>query len=131
MTDIIKTWPAFMDQRKVRKIFGHFSTFFFTLGRGCPRRTIEGLWFTHQGRIMGRFVVREIVQNVGQLPKLRSIENRESEWQIKADAYVAICPGPFVPLKEGLFHESFRGWRYFNIDEYRETPDAKINMEVG
>ncbi|MDR5726799.1 MAG: hypothetical protein RB191_04955 [Terriglobia bacterium] len=37
--DIIKTWPAFIDARKVAQIFsraGAFGRYYFTLGRGKP-----------------------------------------------------------------------------------------------
>lgn len=128
MSDIIKTWPAHMPREKVRRLFALRDTlFYFVVSRGKPAQPIEHLWYTHQGELLGRFVVRDIVCNVGQLPKLRSLENRASEWQIKRDRWVAICPGPFIPLEgETIYHDSFRGFRYFNVDVYRETPDARI-----
>lgn len=127
MSDILKTWPAFMARRKVLAIFrSEFAMFYFTLGKGKPQRPIEHLWFTHQGEILGRFKVHEIVCNVGQLPKLRSLENRESEWQIKRDRYVAICPGPFAPSPEPVYHDSFRGFRYFDFHAYSQTMESRI-----
>lgn len=131
MADILKTWPAFMPRRKVLAIFrSQFALFYFVLGKGKPQRPIEHLWFTHQGEILGRFAVREIVCNVGQLPKLRSLEDRESEWQIKRDRYVAICPGPFAPTPspEPVYHDSFRGFRYFDFHEYSQTIESRIAL---
>jgi hypothetical protein len=129
MADIIKTWPAFMDRRKVMAIFrSKWAMFYFTLGKGKPAQAIEHLWFTHQGEILGRFKVQEIVCNVGQLPKLRSLENRESEWQIKRDRYVAVCPGPFAPTPspDPVYFDSFRGFRYFDFHAYAGTPESRI-----
>ena len=105
-----------------------FALFYFTLGKGKPGRAIEHLWFTHRGEILGRFAVREIVCNVGQLPKLRSLEDRESEWQIKRDRWVAICPSPFArtPGAETVYHDSFRGFRYFDFHAYSQTMEARI-----
>jgi len=129
MTAILKTWPAFMPSRKVLEVFGHdWGRFYFTLGRGKPQKPIEQLWFTHRSRILGYFAVGEIVQNVGQLPKLRSLSGETSEWQIKGDRWVAICPPPFHRLKEKLYHEGFRGWRYFDLDSYRGTLGAQIRI---
>ena len=130
MADIIKTWPAFMERRKVRAIFSSkWAMFYFTLGKGKPKQIVEHLWFTHQDEILGKFPVREIVCNVGQLPKLRSLENRESEWQIKPDRYVALCPGPFQWLQgETLYYGSFRGFHYFDFDVYSQTMEAKIAL---
>ena len=100
-----------------------WACFYFTLGRGKPQQEIANLYFTHCGEILGRVTVQEIVCNVGQLPKLRSLENRVSEWQIKRDRWVAICPGPFVRLQgETVYHDSFRGWHYFDLTEYVKTP---------
>lgn len=128
MTAIIKTWPAKMDRRKVHAIFNSkWARFYFTLGRGKPKKAIDELFFTHQGEVLGNFGVQEIVMNVGQLPKLRSLEDRESEWQIKQGRWVAICPGPFHWLEgDPVFHDSFRGFHYFDLESYRETIESKI-----
>ena len=127
--NILKTWPAFMDSDKVRQVFEHpWGNFYFTLGRGKPKQEIERLYFTHRGRVICYFNVAQIVQNAGQLPKLRSVSNRESEWQIKPDAWVAICPAPCTWLNEEVFHGGFRGYRYFDLESYRNTLDAKIEL---
>ena len=129
MADIIKTWPAFMDRRKVKAIFSSpFAMFYFVVGKGKPKQAIERMWFTHQGEILGSFKVQEIVCNVGDnIPKLRSLENRDSEWQIKRDRWVALCPGPFTWLKgEPVYHDSFRGFHYFNFEEYSQTMESRI-----
>lgn len=129
MTAILKTWPAFMERAKVLAVFTHpWPIFYFTLGRGRPQQPPATLYFTHQGRILGSFSIDEILRNDGSFPKLRSITNKESEWQIKADAWVAICRPPFHRLTERLFHEGFRGWRYFDLDAYRGTLESKVRI---
>lgn len=51
----------------------------------------------------------------------------DREWQIKRDRYVAICPGPYVPLEgEHVYYDSFRGFHYFDLDSYRDTLEARI-----
>ncbi len=162
MPDILKTWPAFMSRARVLKAFGHFSEFYFTIGPRKPLKTINRLWYTHQGE------VDRLVQNDGSFPQLRSITGEVSEWQIKPDRWVAICKGPFsrlrpcknclaplyqtnkligpfhvsthaacckVHVEDGvaefgghIYHEAFRGFRYFDLDSYRETMEAKISI---
>jgi hypothetical protein len=112
----------------MRAIFkANWPTYYFTLGRGKPSQTIERLWFTHHGRVRGWFKVLAVECNVGQFPPLRRIDGGVSEWQIQRDRWVAICEPPFhwqqgVPV----FMDSFRGWHYFNFDEYVQSPEAKI-----
>ena len=127
MSDIIKTWPGFMEPEKVLQVFTHpWPTFFFTLGPRRPSKPIERIFFTHRSRILGSFQVETIVQNVGQLPKLRSISDRGSEWQIRPDMWVAVCPPSFERLNECVYYASFRGWRYFCLETYRSQIDAKV-----
>lgn len=130
MTAILKTWPAFMEREHTLEVFTHkWAVFYFTLGRGRPRKAEpDQLYYTHRGEIIGHFAIKEIVQNVGQLPKLTAIDGTESEWQIKGDAWVAICPPPFHRLQEEIFHEGFRGWRYFDLDAYRGTLGGKVRI---
>jgi hypothetical protein len=129
VTAILKTWPAFMSPKKVLEVFTHdWPIFYFTLGRGKPRTAPTQLYFTHHGRILGHFDIEEVVQNSGQLPKLRSISDRESEWQIKPDRWVAICEPPFHRLEEKIYHEGFRSWRYFDLDRYRDMPESKVRL---
>ncbi len=111
MSAILKTWPSFMDERKE------------------PQREIEKIYFTHQGVVLGYFDVLGIARNDGSLPKLRSLSNRVSEWQFKPDVYVLTCKPPMHWLEgEKVHHDSFRGWRYFAIDEYRGTLEAKVRL---
>jgi hypothetical protein len=129
MADIIKTWPAGTDPKSVAGIFSRiprWARYYFTLGRGKPKLAIDRLWWTYQGRIIGSFKVDCIVVNDGSLPLLRSLEGKESAWQIKPDAYVAICSEPCQRLKERIFMSGFRGWHYFNLAEYRVTPDSRL-----
>lgn len=129
MADIIKTWPANMDSKVVAELFSKdnppFCEFYFTLGRGRPQQSIERLWFTYQGRIIGWFAVNRIVVNDGTLPHLSRIDGGESEWQIRKDAKVAICKPPCHRLKDRVFMSGFRGWRYFNFDEYSLTSESR------
>jgi hypothetical protein len=129
MADIIKTWPAKTDARTAAEIFSAttppFFRYYFTLGRGKPKVTVDHIWYTFRGRILGRFEVAEIVCNDGTLPRLASLSGEESEWQIRKDAWVAVCNPPCLRIKERIFHEGFRGWRYFNLDEYAQTSEAR------
>jgi hypothetical protein len=127
VADVLKTWPAFMTSRHTLEVMGHpFARFYFALGRGKPQQAIERLFFTHRGRIIGSFQVEELRKHDGtNIPRLTSLEGGESEWQIKPDMWVAICAGPMQRLKEKLYHDGFRGWRYFDLDEYRASGDAK------
>jgi hypothetical protein len=129
VSDAIKTWPSSMDPRKVLRIFSEdcpFADFYFTLGRGKPRRAIDNLWFCYRGRILGYFKVREIVCNVGQLPRLCRLDGEPSAWQIKQGRFVAICDAPFHRLKERVYMDSFRGFHYFDFAAYSESSEAKI-----
>lgn len=129
MSEIIKTWPAFMSPKKVLRVFNHrWVNFYFSVGKGKPKQEVTHLWFTHRGRILGRFKIVDVVKNDGSLPKLRSLQNRASEWQFKPDVWVAICEGPVERIKEKLCYGGFRGWRYFSLEEYRKTVDAKISV---
>lgn len=129
MTAILKTWPAFMTPQKTLEIFTHdWGHFYFTLGRGRPKRDPDQIWHTHRSRILGYHSVFQLVRNDGSLPKLRSLSDEESEWQIKGDNWVLICLPPFHQLKEKIYHSGFRGWRYFDLESYRRTIDAKIRM---
>jgi hypothetical protein len=127
--DIIKTWPAQIDARTTARVFSPdhppFTRYYFSLGRGKPKQEIGRMWFNYQGRIIGSFEVEEIVCNDGTLPKLHRLDGGESGWQIRKDAWVAICAPPCERPKERIFHDSFRGWRYFDLERYRGTVDAR------
>jgi hypothetical protein len=128
MADIIKTWPATVGARKVAQIFsqnGCFAKYYFSLGPGQPHLSIERIWFTWHGRILGYFEVEKIVCNDGSLPSLRSISNEESAWQIRKDAWVAVCKTGCHRLRERVFMDSFRGWHYFDLASYCEKPESK------
>lgn len=129
LKQIIKTWPAFMPPRRVLEVFNaDFANFYFSLGRGKPKEEISALWFTHRGRILGFFPIQHLVINDGSLPKLRSISGEESEFQIKRDNWVAICPGPIERLREKLYYAGFRGWRYFDLEEWRGTLESRVQL---
>lgn len=120
-----------MPRAKVIRIFTHDwpdHYFFFSLGRGLPKKKLRRLWYTHQGQIIGYFTVDRVLMNDGTLPTLRSLENRESAWQFKPGVWVAVCRGPFVRLREKLYYSSFRGFHYFNLKEHRGNPESKVNL---
>jgi hypothetical protein len=137
MAEIIKTWPTGVPAKTVAQIFSNnnnLSIFYFTLGRGKPKEEITRLWYTYHGRILGNFKVIEIVQNDGanipKLYKLSSLKNGEpevSDWQIKPDAWVAVCD-EFIKLRERLYMSGFRGFRYFDVNEYRGNPESKMRL---
>lgn len=120
-----------MEPRKVLQIFREaekgaaFSVYYFTLGKGKPKQVINRIWFTYSNRILGAFTVRQVVCNVGQLPKLRRIDGSESEWQIKRDRYVVICD-TFRRLPGKVYYGSFRGFHYFDFDAYSRSVESKI-----
>jgi len=131
--DIIKTWPANVSARTVAHIFRPhifgeqgWSEYYFTLGRGKPQKPIGRLFFTWRGRILGSFIVDRVVINDGSLPRLSHLDGEESDWQIKPDRWVAICCCDCVPLKERVFMGGFRGWRYFSLQEFKETPESRF-----
>jgi hypothetical protein len=132
MAEIIKTWPAFVDAKTVSRIFAPkaspFSRYYFTLGRGKPQHPVSWLWFTWRGRILGSFLVEEIVINDGTLPRLSSLSGEESEWQIKPDRWVAVCSPPCQRLVRRVYMPGFRGWRYFDYGEYLCTLESKVRL---
>jgi hypothetical protein len=135
MIAILKTLPARFARGEIQRFFGLdgkpcWTTYYFTLARGKPRLIPqpEKLYFTHKGIVLGHFVIAEIVQNAGQLPKLTNMDGDPSAWQIPPDAWVAVCPPPFHPLKLRIYHTGFQGWRYFDLDAYRKTMGAKLRI---
>lgn len=132
MADILKTWPAAVEARTVARIFSAtappWSRYYFALGRGKPKTTPTFLWFNYQGRILGKFVIEQIACNDGTFPELRRLDGGESAWQIRRDAWVAICAPPCLRIRERVFHESFRGWRYFDFESYRQSPEARHRL---
>jgi hypothetical protein len=131
---ILKTLPTRFARGEIERFFGLdgkpcWTNYYFTLGRGKPKRyDPTALYFTHKGIIVGHFLIAEIVQNVGQLPKLTNMDGDPSAWQIKGDAWVAICPPPFLRLEERVYHEGFRGWRYFDLEQFRGTLASKVRL---
>jgi hypothetical protein len=130
MAEIIKTWPACIPAKTTAEVFSPshppFCRYYFSLGRGKPKQKIDFMWFAYQGRILGYFVVEEIVVNDGTLPKLHRLDGEESGWQIRKDSWVAVCAPPCIRLRDRIFHDGFRGWRYFDLDAHRGTLDAKF-----
>jgi hypothetical protein len=133
VSDIIKTWPAQVEPRIAAQIFsreGAFARYYFTLGRGRPKQKIERMWFTYRARIVGSFFVEAVVCNDGSLPQLKRLSEPDSDsaWQIRKDAWVAVCvPGCERPL-ERVFMSGFRGWRYFDYESYKGTLEAKCRL---
>ena len=132
MAEIIKTWPAFIPARTTAEVFSPshppFCHYYFSLGHGKPKQHVDLMWFNYQGRILGWFRVEEVVCNDGTLPKLRRLDGEESGWQIRKDSWVAVCAPPCHRLSERVFMEGFRGWRYFDLDTYKGTVDARHRL---
>jgi hypothetical protein len=134
MAAILKTLPVRFARGQMERFLGigckSFCVYFFTLGRGRPKRPepVTQLYFAHQGIILGHFEIAGIVQNCGQLPKLTTLDGGPSGWQIKPDRWVAVCRPPFHKSEETLYHGGFRGWRYFDIDDYRQSIEAKVRL---
>jgi hypothetical protein len=132
MAEIIKTWPASIPAKTTAQVFSQnhppFCRYYFSLGRGKPKQSINRLWFTYQGRILGSFEIEEVVCNDGTLPKLHRLDGGESGWQIRKDSWVAVCAPPCARMKDRVFMDSFRGWRYFNLDEYRGTAESRYRI---
>jgi hypothetical protein len=131
VADIIRTWPANCDAHTVAETFSASNTwarFYFTLGRGKPKQTLERLWWTYQGRIIGSFKIDEIIQNDGSLPRLHRIDGDESsEWQCRRDSWIAVCTD-FEKLKDRVFMSGFRGFRYFNLAEYKTSSESLVRL---
>jgi hypothetical protein len=131
MTAILKTLPTFFARGQIQNFLAaEFSRFYFTLGRGKPQRPdpVKRIYFTHCGVILGFFFIEEIVQNKGQLPLLTTLEGKPSEWQIKPDRWVAVCAPPFYFEQDKIYHAGFRGWRYFDLQAYRNTLESKVRL---
>jgi len=132
MADIIKTWPAVVSARATARMFSPdvpaFHRYYFTLGRGRPKQAIERLWFTYLGRILGYFPIEEITVNDGTLPALHRLDGGEGDWQFRRDAIIAICAPPCVRLKDRVFMSGFRGFRYFDIDEWRQNAESRFRF---
>jgi hypothetical protein len=136
VTAILKTLPNRFARGDIERFLGLdgkpcWTTYYFTLGRGRPRQSDPDpgwLYFTHRGILLGYFDVNEIVRNQGQLPILTNMDGDPSKWQIPDRAWVAVCVPPFHKLKEKIYHEGFRGWRYFDLEAYRGTVGAKIRI---
>jgi hypothetical protein len=130
VTAILKTLPGFFARGRIDEFLSAtFTRFYFTLGRGRPKTAgVDRIFFTHHGRILGSFEIEEIVKNAGQLPLLTTLDGKPSEWQIKPDRWVAVCRPPFHRLAEKVYHEGFRGWRYFDLAAYCGTVGAKVRL---
>lgn len=105
----------------------------FQLGRGEPqRKPVENLWFVFRGRLYGHFQIARIERNAGQFADLVTLYKREdlaTEWHLRDDNWVAICKPPFHFLKgKHVYYSGFQGWRYFALEQYRMTNDARWNF---
>jgi hypothetical protein len=134
VTGIIKTLPVRFARGDIERFFGLdgkpcWTTYYFTLGRNRPKRvTPEQLYFTHKGLVVGYFRIADIVRNAGQLPLLTNMDGDPSAWQLKTEAWGAVCEPPFHRLKEKIFFGGFQGWRFFDLETYRRTLDAIVRI---
>lgn len=104
----------------------------FQLGRGKPKQEPKNLWFVYRGRVYGHFEIARIERNEGQFEELVTMYKREdlaSEWHLGFGNYVAICKPPFEFFKgRKVFYSGFQGWRYFDLEQYRNSIDAKVRI---
>jgi hypothetical protein len=141
MKAILKTLPARFARGQLERFLSTFNHYYFTLGRGRPKQSDPTeLYFTHCGRIIGHFEIESIVRNAGdlrdgarqegsvELPKLTTLDGGASAWQIPPGNWVAVCRPPFHRLKQRIYHEGFRGWRYFDLESYRGSVGSKIRI---
>jgi hypothetical protein len=152
MADIIKTIESWRDRGRVLAWLTRRNRtpnqdrylYYFTLGRGRPKQHVEHLFFTFQGRVIGWFDVEEIVTNLGTWAEFvedgttmeestgrqRAVsvyQDREGKaWKPNPGAWLILCPPPFHLLQEEIFFSGFQGFRYFDLESYRKTFDAKV-----
>ena len=152
MADIIKTIESWRDSDRVftwltrrnRTPNQRHYLYFFTLGRGHPKQTIERLYFTFQGFVIGWFDVEDIVANLGKwadfvdgaikIDKATGVRElatndhlrRAYTWRPKPGVWMVLCPPPFHSIEEQLYYSGFQGFRYFDLDSYRKMPESKF-----
>jgi len=128
--DAIKTIEGWRDPRRVREYLregpDHSGRFLFNVGNGCPQRKVARLFFVFHGRILGWFAVAGIEKRTAEL----SLEyaRQYSPPYFKAAKFLFICARPFHFIRERVFYEGFRGWRYFDFETYRNSLDAKVRI---
>jgi hypothetical protein len=130
MAEIIRTWPASDKPQAAAQLF-HIEPgglFYFTLGRGKPKQEIEKLWFTYCGRIIGYFRVLKIVTDDEVPDDLHFISEPKKHWAPRKHRWVAVCKSGCVRAPVRVFMGGFRGWRYFDFEAYRGTPEARCRF---
>jgi hypothetical protein len=153
MPDIIKTIESWRRARRVHEFLAYSQSwidpgdatayewvvldaagyYVFQLGCGEPqRKPVERLWFVFRGRLYGSFEIARIERNVGQFAALVTLYKRENlatEWHLRPDNWVAVCMPPFRFFKgKHVYYQGFQGWHYFELDKYRQTPEARWNF---
>ena len=152
MPDIIKTIESWRRARRVHRFLAYTQgwedaeettaygslairrgLYVFQLGRGEPqRKPVARLWFVFRGRLYGHFQIARIERNVGQFADLVTLYKREDlakEWHLRDDNWVAVCKPPFQFFKgKHVYYSGFQGWRYFALEQYRTTNDARWNF---
>ena len=152
MADIIKTIESWRDRDRVLAWLKRRNgtpnreryLYYFTLGRGRPKQSVEHLFFTFQGRVLGWFDVEDIRANIGKWaefvetgttmekategPRAANVyQSQEGNiWTPKPGAWLIFCPPPFHLLEERIFFSGFQGFRYFELKSYRKTFEAKV-----
>lgn len=132
MPDVIKTIESWRDARRVLAfLHSHDHSpdpewrFIFNLGRGCPQRPVGRLYFVFKGRVLGWFAIESFQQNVGQF---EGYSKMFSGWS--PARWVMVCQPPFTRIKERIYKRGFQGWRYFDLEAYRNSSEAKM-AKVG
>ncbi len=132
MADIIRTWPASVETRAAAAMFNEeesaYGAYFFALGKNKPKQPIERVWFTFRGRIVGFFAVTHFVVNDGSMEVFDHLNKAcgEGNWHIPRDYWTCICESGFTRAPLRRFMSGFRGWRYFNFDEYADSPAGRF-----
>lgn len=75
--DIIKTIEGWRDRERVMAFLKMHDRndpdrvlFYFTVGRGRPKREVERLWFTHKGEVLGCFIIKGFEMYAGDMQDL-------------------------------------------------------------
>jgi len=133
--DIIKTFESWRKRADLLKFFdvpdGHVLS--FSLGRGKPKIEPRRLWFVHCGRLFGWLSVEGLEQrgleeiSDGEFTyTLDDACSQPRTWKPRLGTWMVVCVPPLRVVVECIFHEGFRGWRYFDFQKHCEGIASKI-----